>query len=57
VATPSGFKHWKRSKCIGLSSKTSNLIMGEDLSMAEVVEMAINLWWGKPMVVTSVKKP
>jgi hypothetical protein len=30
----------KRNKCIGVISDSSNLILGEDLSMAEVVEMA-----------------
>jgi hypothetical protein len=47
AATPSGFKRQKRSKCNGLSSEYSNLILREDLSMAEVVELANKTVVGK----------
>jgi hypothetical protein len=36
----SSIRHRKRNKCIREVSDSSNLIVGEDLSMAEVLEMA-----------------
>jgi hypothetical protein len=40
-------KHRKQNKCIGVFSDSSNLILGKDLSMAEVVEMEDKLVVGK----------
>jgi hypothetical protein len=40
-------KFHKWNKCIGVVSDSSNLILGEDLSMEEVVEMADKLVVGK----------
>jgi len=51
ATTPSGYKHPKRSKCIRISSDTSNLILGEDLSMFEVVKMANKYVVGKTIKV------
>jgi hypothetical protein len=41
------YKHQKKNKCIGVFSDSSNLILGEDLSMEEVVEMADKYVVGK----------
>jgi hypothetical protein len=38
--TQNSNKRRKRNKCIGAINESSNLILGEDLSMAEVLELA-----------------
>jgi hypothetical protein len=40
-------KHRRKNKCVVVSQEDSNLILGEDLSMAEVVEMEDKIVVGK----------
>jgi hypothetical protein len=47
VENVSSSKHRKRNKCVAASGEVKNLVLGEYLSIAEVVEMADKIVVGK----------